>query len=251
MTEQLGTRFPQFYRTSPAPCPYLPGKFEQKVFTRLSGPNARMINEKLAQAGFRRSQNIAYKPSCEGCNACLSVRIQVDTFAPSKSMQRVMDRNGDIQSEVVDAWANDEQFRLLRRYLDARHQGGGMSEMTMFDYVAMVEDSAVDTHLVEYRLRRPDGAPGALIAVCLADILSDGLSMVYSFYDTAYGARSLGTLMVLDHVAQARARGLRYVYLGYYIPGSKKMDYKGRFGPLEARFEDGWSAFSAKDTPTP
>jgi leucyl-tRNA---protein transferase len=243
LTEQLGTRFPQFYRTSPQPCPYLPGKSEQKVFTRLSGPSARLINEKLAQAGFRRSQNIAYKPSCEGCSACQSVRIKVADFAPSKSMQRVRDKNADIQSEVVDPWANDEQFRLLRRYLDARHRGGGMSEMTMFDYVAMVEDSAVDTHLAEYRLRRPDGSPGQLIAVCLSDVLSDGLSMVYSFYDPDEAPRSLGTLMVLDHVAQAQARKLPFVYLGYYIAGSKKMAYKGRFGPLEARLDDGWEAF--------
>jgi arginine-tRNA-protein transferase len=246
LTEQLGTRFPQFYRTSPAPCPYLPGRFEQKVFTRLSGPNARVIHEKLAQAGFRRSQNIAYKPSCEGCNACLSVRIRVAEFSMSRSMQRVMAANADVAGEVVDPWANEEQFRLLRRYLDARHQGGGMSEMTMFDYVAMVEDTAVETHLVEYRTTRPDGRPGPLIAVCLADVLSDGLSMVYSFYDVGQPARSLGSMMVLDHIAQAKARGLPYVYLGYFIEGCRKMAYKSRFGPLEARGEDGWERFRAK-----
>lgn len=246
MTEQLGTRLHQFYRTSPAPCPYLPGRFEQKIFTRLSGPNARVVHERLAEAGFRRSQNIAYKPNCENCNACLSVRIKTGEFQATKSMARVAARNADVQSEVVDPWATEEQFRLLRRYLDARHPGGGMSEMTMFDYVAMVEDSAIETHLVEYRLRRADGSPGRLIAVCLADALADGLSMVYSFYDPAESDRSLGTLMVLDHVAQARARSLAYVYLGYYIAGSKKMDYKGRFGPLEARFDEGWKAFAPK-----
>lgn len=243
MTEQLGTKFPQFYRTSPAPCPYLPGRFEQKVFTRLSGPHAKAINEKLAQAGFRRSQNIAYKPSCDGCNACLSVRIRVEEFAPTRSMQRVMDRNADLTSEPIDAWATDEQFLLLRRYLDARHSGGGMSDMSMFDYVAMVEDSAVDTHLVEYRVTHSDGRPGDLIAVCLTDTLSDGLSMVYSFYDVTQAHRSLGTLMVLDHIAQARTRDLAYVYLGYFIQGCRKMEYKGRFGPLDARFADGWQAF--------
>jgi arginine-tRNA-protein transferase len=208
--------------------------------------HARSVHERLAQAGFRRSQNIAYKPACEGCNACLSVRIKVADFTPTRSMQRVIDRNADLVAEVVDPWANEEQFRLLRRYLDLRHPGGGMSEMTMFDYVAMVEDSAVDTHLVEYRLQRADGSPGSLAAVCLADQLGDGLSMVYSFYDMGEAARSLGTLMVLDHVAQARARGLPYVYLGYYIPGSRKMAYKGRFGPLEARYDSGWADFDPK-----
>lgn len=245
VTEQLGNKFHQFYRTSPAPCPYLPGKFEQKVFTRLTGPNAKAVHERLAQSGFRRSQNIAYKPVCEGCNACLSVRIVVDGFAPTKSLQRVSDRNTDIISEPVDPWASEEQFNLLRRYLDVRHPGGGMSGMTLFDYVAMVEDSAVDTHLVEYRLRSPGGGPGRLVAVCLADVLSDGLSMVYSFYDVDLADRSLGTLMVLDHVAQARTRALPYVYLGYFIPGSRKMDYKRRFGPLQARLPEGWEAFKA------
>lgn len=243
LTEQLSAKLDQFYRTSPAPCPYLPGRYERKVFTRLSGPNARDINENLAQKGFRRSQNIAYKPVCEGCNACLSIRIRVADFAPSRSMQRVMARNSDIRSEVVDPWASEEQFSLLRRYLDARHSGGGMSGMTLFDYVAMVEDSAVETSIVEYRFRDAATWPGPLAAICLTDILSDGLSMVYSFYDVGLTARSLGTLMILDHVAQAKARGLPYVYLGYYIKGSRKMEYKGRFHPLEARFAEGWSAF--------
>jgi leucyl-tRNA---protein transferase len=242
VTEQLGTKFP-VYRTSPAPCPYLPGRFEQKAFARLSGPGARKLNEDLAQLGFRRSQNIAYKPICDGCRACISVRIRVAGFAPTNSQRRVAARNADLHAAPVEPWATDEQFSILRRYLDARHKGGGMSEMTMFDYVAMVEDSAVDTHLVEYRLQGPGGAPGALAAVCLADTLRDGLSMVYSYYDVALAPRSLGTFMVLEHVARARQMGLPYVYLGYYIQGSRKMEYKARFGPLEARMPGGWEPF--------
>jgi leucyl-tRNA---protein transferase len=202
-----------------------------------------MLHEDLAQRGFRRSQNIAYKPICEGCRACISVRVRVGDFVPSSSMTRVAAKNHDIQAEAVDPWATEEQFLLLRRYLDARHRGGGMSEMSMFDYVAMVEDSAVDTHLVEYRVRGADGEPGPLAAVCLADTLSDGLSMVYSFFDPDLAARSLGTFMVLEHIARARAVATPYVYLGYYIQGSRKMEYKARFGPLEARMPGGWEAF--------
>ena len=212
---------------------------ERKVFTRLSGELARTLNDALTHAGFRRSQNIAYKPSCEACHACISVRVVVDAFEPNRSFERIAERNQDIVAEVVDPWATEEQFALLRRYLDERHQGGGMSDMTMFDYVAMVEDSAVETHLVEYRYR---GGPktGDLIAVGLTDLLSDGLSMVYSFFEPALRARSLGTFMVLDHIEQARARGLPYVYLGYWIEGCQKMSYKARFAPLEARLAAGW-----------
>lgn len=239
MTEQLGTRFPQFYLTSPAPCPYLPGRMERKVFTRLSGEVAKPLNDTLTHAGFRRSQNIAYRPACETCQACISVRVVVDAFEPSRSFQRVQARSSDIAGEVVDPWSTEEQFALLRRYLDTRHTGGGMSDMTMFDYVAMVEDSAVETHLVEYRYRSGEKT-GDLIAVGLTDLLSDGLSMVYSFFEPTEAARSLGTFMVLDHIEQARQRGLPYVYLGYWIEGCQKMSYKARFAPLEARMASGW-----------
>jgi len=240
LTEQLRTRFPQFYLTSPAPCPYLPGRMERKVFTRLSGEVARTLNDALTHAGFRRSQNIAYKPSCEACQACVSVRVVVDAFEPSRSFQRVSARNADLAGEVVDPWATEEQFALLRRYLDERHEGGGMSDMTMFDYVAMVEDSAVETHLVEYRYKGGPNA-GDLVAVALTDLLSDGLSMVYSFFGPEHSARSLGTFMVLDHIEQARSRELPYVYLGYWIEGSQKMNYKARYAPLEARTATGWT----------
>jgi arginine-tRNA-protein transferase len=212
---------------------------ERKVFTRLSGELARTLNDALTHAGFRRSQNIAYKPSCEACQACISVRVVVDAFELNRSFQRIGERNQDIAPEVVDPWATEEQFALLRRYLDARHQGGGMSDMTMFDYVAMVEDSAVETHLVEYRYRSGAKA-GDLVAVALTDLLSDGLSMVYSFFEPTLRGRSLGTFMVLDHIEQARGRTLPYVYLGYWIDGCRKMDYKARFKPLEARMGAGW-----------
>lgn len=239
VTEQLGTRVPQFYLTSPAPCPYLAGKMERKVFTRLSGDISKTLNDVLTHSGFRRSQSIAYRPSCEACHACVSVRVVVDAFESSRSFQRVVAKNSDLVSEVVDPWSTEEQFGLLRRYLDSRHVGGGMSDMTMFDYVAMVEDSAVETHLVEYRYATGEKA-GDLAAVALTDLLSDGLSMVYSFFNPDDAARSLGTYLVLDHIEQARQRGLPYTYLGYWIEGSRKMAYKARFAPLEARTAAGW-----------
>lgn len=241
MNDPRNTRLPQFFLTPGGPCPYLPGRVERKVFARLSGPLAKPLNEALTQSGFRRSQMIAYRPACEGCNACVSVRIVVDGFTPSRSHRRILKRNDDLLRREAPAEATREQFALLRTYLDSRHAGGGMSDMGLFDYVAMVEETPVETHIVEYRKSGADDAAGALLACALSDVLRDGLSMVYSFYHPGEDARSLGTQMILDHIAAARARGLPYVYLGYWIRGSEKMDYKSRFQPLEALGPDGWA----------
>jgi arginine-tRNA-protein transferase len=183
---------------------------------------------------------IAYRPACDGCNACVSVRIAVNGFSVSRSQKRILKRNSDLLRGEAPAQATREQFALLRTYLDSRHAGGGMSDMGLFDYVAMVEETPVDTHIVEYRLTGGDGAPGTLMACALTDVLSDGLSMVYSFFHPGEIARSLGTQMILDHIAAARARGLPYVYLGYWVKESSKMAYKSRFQPLEALGPDGW-----------
>ena len=241
MTDQRATRLPQFFLTPGGPCPYLPGRTERKVFARLTGSLAQPLNEALTHSGFRRSQMIAYRPACEGCNACVSVRIVVGEFAVSRSQKRILKRNIDILRREVPAEATREQFALLRAYLDSRHSGGGMSDMGLFDYVAMVEETPVNTHIVEYRATGEDGAPGALMACALTDVLRDGLSMVYSFYHPGEDGRSLGTQMILDHIAAARAKGLPYVYLGYWIDGSAKMEYKARFRPLEALGPEGWA----------
>ncbi|MBU6471619.1 MAG: arginyltransferase [Alphaproteobacteria bacterium] len=245
MNDQRNTRLPQFFLTPGGPCPYLPGRVERKVFARLSGLLARPLNDALTQSGFRRSQMVAYRPACEGCNACVSVRIVVADFAATRNQRRILKRNGDLLRREMPAEATREQFALLRTYLDARHAGGGMSDMGLFDYVAMVEETPVDTHIVEYRKAARDGTPGPLMACALSDVLRDGLSMVYSFYHPGEEARSLGTQMILDHVASARTRGLPYVYLGYWIDGSEKMDYKSRFRPLEALGPDGWVRLKA------
>ena len=237
---------PQFYLTAPSPCPYLPGKEERKVFTHIVGKRARELNEILTQGGFRRSQTIAYRPACETCRACVSVRVVVDEFEPSGNMRRVLRRTATSSARAAPNRPSSDQYSLFRRYLDARHADGGMVDMTVLDYSMMVEDSHVETRVVEYRRRGPDTAingrgRGDVLAVCLTDVLSDGLSMVYSFYDPAEAHRSLGTFMILDHIARARAMGLPYLYLGYWVEGSPKMDYKARFRPQERLMPQGWA----------
>jgi leucyl-tRNA---protein transferase len=240
MTEQRPTRVPQFFLTPGGPCPYLPGKTERKVFARLTGTLAQPLNEALTHSGFRRSQSIAYRPACENCTSCVSVRIVADDFKPSRSQKRILKRNADLVRCEVPAEATREQFALLRTYLDSRHAGGGMSDMGLFDYVAMVEETPVETHIIEYRRPSVDGQPGALIGCALSDVLRDGLSMVYSFFHPGEEGRSLGTFMILDHVRAARIRSLRHVYLGYWVQGSDKMAYKSRFRPMEALGREGW-----------
>lgn len=234
---------PQFYLTSPAPCPYLPGRAERKVFTHLIGLRAPALNDTLTQSGFRRSQTIAYRPACENCRACVSVRVKIDEFSPSRGQRRILRRNDDLAAEPRPARATPEQFALFRRYVGARHADGGMADMSLVDYQMMIEDSHVDTRLVEYRLP-PDafnGGAGRLIACCLTDRLGDGLSMVYSFYEPDFESRSLGAFMILDHAARARAFGLPHLYLGYWVEGSRKMEYKARFQPQERLGMEGWT----------
>jgi arginyl-tRNA--protein-N-Asp/Glu arginylyltransferase len=237
---------PQFYLTAPSPCPYLPGREERKVFTHLVGERAPELNDLLTHGGFRRSQSIAYRPACETCRACVSVRVVVEDFRPTRNMRRVVERNSDLVAEMRVPVPTSEQYSVFRGYLDSRHRDGGMADMTVLDYAMMVEDSHVETRIVEFRRRGPDSritgrGNGPLLGVALTDILSDGLSMVYSFFDPDAGERSLGTFIILDHIARARRLGLPYVYLGYWVKGSKKMDYKGRFLPQERLSGDGWT----------
>ena len=241
---QLSRNTPQFYLTAPSPCPYLAGQEERKVFTHLVGERAAELNDLLTHGGFRRSQSIAYRPACETCRACVSVRVVAADFKPSRNMRRIAERNADITGEMRASTPTSEQYSVFRGYLDARHRDGGMADMTVLDYAMMIEDSHVDTRLVEYRKRSSDGGGlGQLLAVALTDVLSDGLSMVYSFFDPEEDSRSLGTFMILDHIERARRMGLAYVYLGYWVRGSRKMDYKGRFLPQERLMPSGWVRF--------
>jgi leucyl-tRNA---protein transferase len=239
---------PQFYLTAPTACPYLPGQFERKVFTHLVGERAPGLNDVLTQGGFRRSQSIAYRPACETCRACISVRVPVDEFRLTRSFRRVMRRNADLVGQMKPNMPTSEQYSVFRAYLDWRHRNGGMADMTVLDYAMMVEDSHVKTRLVEYRKRDADTAingrsKGELIACVLTDILADGLSLVYSFFEPGEEDRSLGTLVILDHIARAKTLGLPFVYLGYWVQGSRKMDYKARFLPQERLMPEGWVTY--------
>jgi arginine-tRNA-protein transferase len=236
---------PQFYLTAPSVCPYLPGREERKVFTHLIGRRAPGLNDALTQSGFRRSQTIAYRPACESCRACVSVRVLVNEFVETRSLRRIREINADLVGRAVPNQASSDQYSLFRSYVDARHGDGGMADMSVLDYSMMVEDSHVNTRLVEYRRHGPNTAingrgSGALIAACLTDVLADGLSMVYSFYDPDEAERSLGTFMILDHLDRAQRLGLPHVYLGYWVEGSKKMAYKARFRPQERLGMSGW-----------
>lgn len=235
MTRPVNTKQLRFYLTAPAPCPYLPGKRERKVFTALDGEDSLGLHDALTHAGFRRSQNIAYRPACEGCDACVSARVPTQSFTWTRSRKKILARNEDLNRTFRKARATEEQYWLLRRYLDGRHAGGGMAEMTAFDYAAMVEESAVATGVIEYR-----DAGGSLVAAALVDMVSDGLSMVYSYFDPTDASRSLGTFLILDAIRQCAHADVPYVYLGYWVRGSQKMDYKIRFQPLELLSTAGW-----------
>ena len=242
-------RFPRFFVTSPSPCPYLPGRQERKVFTELAGPHAGELNDALGRIGFRRSQGVAYRPSCAGCSACVSVRVVAHDFQPNASQRKLLKRHADLDIAPCRPWATDEQFQLLRRYLGARHPGGGMAGMDEDDYADMVEQSPVNSYIVEYRLPGVNGARGKLIGACLTDRQADGLSMIYSFFDAEGERAGLGNLIIMDHIARARATGLPYVYLGYWVKGSPRMAYKTRYRPIEVLGPTGWTVLADEVQP--
>jgi arginyl-tRNA--protein-N-Asp/Glu arginylyltransferase len=238
-------RFPRFFVTSPSPCPYLPGRQERKVFTELNGPHAGELNDALGRIGFRRSQSVAYRPSCAGCTACVSVRVVASDFVANGTQRKLIKRHCDVEVTACRPWATDEQFQLLRRYLAQRHPGGGMAGMDEGDYADMVEHSPVNSFIVEYREPAQDGRPGRLLGACLTDQQADGLSMIYSFFDSEVEGRpGLGNFIIMDHILRARAAALPYVYLGYWVKGSARMEYKTRYRPLEVLGPQGWSVLA-------
>jgi leucyl-tRNA---protein transferase len=235
-------RFPEFYVTSSQPCPYLPGRQERKIFTHLSPDRPRALVDNLLRGGFRRSQNIAYMPYCDHCTACVPVRIVVAEFEPKRSLAKIWRTNAELEARRTSCKPTIEQYSLFRAYIEMRHSDGGMADMSLLDYSMMIQDSTVDTHLTEYRLPAgdKDGASGQLVATVLCDRLSDGISLVYSFYEPEMPARGLGSYVIMEQVDYARSRGLPYVYLGYWISGSRKMAYKARFMPQEHLTSAGW-----------
>ena len=236
----------QFYLTAPQPCAYLEGREERKVFTTLNGSTAVSVNNALSHKGFRRSQSVIYRPACVGCSACMSIRIPVRAFRPSRAQRRILHRNAGISRRPCEAWATETQFALFRRYLNERHADGGMADMDAFDYASMVDETPVNTMVVEYQDEGEDGTQ-RLVAACLSDVLGDGLSMVYSFFEPELSDRSLGAFMILDHIAMAREMGLAYVYLGYWVSGSRKMDYKTGYRPFELCDGATWRRFGARE----
>ncbi|MFM7415501.1 MAG: arginyltransferase [Alphaproteobacteria bacterium] len=233
---QRPPRRPQFfYTTAPLPCPYLPGRTERKIVTELSGTEAEALHERLSRAGFRRSHNIAYAPVCPGCQACVPIRVVSEDFTPDRTQRRILRANADLAVSEMPARATAEQFTLFQRYQKNRHADGDMAAMGYYDYRAMIEDTPISTGLLEFR-----DAQDRLLGACLTDWLADGLSAVYSFFDTDEEKRSLGTFAVLWLIGRARSLGLPYVYLGYWVPESRKMAYKARFRPSEILISGAW-----------
>ena len=229
---------PQFYVTAPQECPYLEDQVERKLFTALYGSNSRRLNDSLSKQGFRRSQNVLYRPSCSNCNACMSARISSTEFKPSKSQKRILLKNLDVIRVINPPLATDLQYDLFKRYIHRRHPNGGMSDMDADDFTAMIEETNVDSKIIEYYVEK--NGTLELISFSLVDILDDGISMVYSVFDPDSKERGLGTYMIVDHNKLALEMKLKFVYLGYWVKGSSKMDYKKRFRPLEVFTEDKW-----------
>ncbi|MDG4577277.1 MAG: arginyltransferase [Defluviicoccus sp.] len=234
-----------FFATAPLPCPYLAGRTERRLVTELSGRQAGVIHDVLSQAGFRRSHGLAYIPICRDCSACAAVRVCVPDFVAKRAHRRILQRNAELVATNTPPIATSEHFVLFREYERDRHGDGEMARMTFYDYQALIEETPVDTYLLE--IRTP---AGHLVGVCLTDRMSDGLSAVYSFFDPRLARRSLGSFIILTLIEQARRAGLPHVYLGFWIAECQKMAYKARFQPLEAYTPDGWQPLDPTDSET-
>jgi arginyl-tRNA--protein-N-Asp/Glu arginylyltransferase len=234
---------PRFYYSAPAPCPYVDGRTERRIFADISGPNAAFSYDLLSEAGFRRSLGFAYRPACPSCRACVAVRIPVREFVLERPWRRVLARNADITIAWRPAKATAEQYELFLRYQRGRHAGGDMASMDRGEYRGMVEVGAIESAIAEFR----DPA-GRLVAAALVDRMARGFSAVYTFFDPDMATRSLGTLAIVWMVEQARDEGLDHVYLGYWIAESPKMSYKSRFKPLEALTVEGWRPMPSRPT---
>lgn len=227
------------HRSVPLVCPYLDGRIERRIVIELNEALVeRGVFDELTRVGFRRSHGMMYRPACPACNACVPVRIPVNSFKRRRSFQRIWRLNSDLTAQILtgQASATQEQYELFRRYQEGRHGDGEMAQMTFADYVALVQDSLADTRLVELR-----DASGDLVACGLFDCTSDGLSAVYSFFAPETPERSLGSQIVLWMIETARQSDLPFVYLGYWINECRKMTYKVRFSPMERLTTNGWT----------
>lgn len=224
-----------FYLTAPAPCPYLSGLMEQRIFTLLETPVQGQALPMLLHSGFRRSQQLVYRPHCTQCRACISVRMRLKDFTPTASQRRILRRNSDLHVTHDAAISSAEIYGLYRRYQDSRHSGGEMAQMDAHDL-----DQMIARHTGQAQLMCARADDGQLVAVMLYDDLPDGRSAVYSFFDPDMNRRSLGTWMILRMAEDTGAVDKPYLYLGYWIKASRKMAYKAQFQPLEMLQDRHW-----------
>jgi leucyl-tRNA---protein transferase len=234
----LAAPLQQFFATTPVPCPYVPGRAERKLIIELGGSGTAPFYDDLSRAGFRRSHRFAYRPVCRACASCVPVRIAVDGFGHTRSTRRIRNANRDLYGDLARARATAEQFELFSAYQCGRHGDSEMASMNYGDYRGMVEDSPVRTKIAEFR-----DSSKRLVAASLIDLLDDGVSAVYSFYDPQQKKRSLGTWSILWLVEECGRHGMPYVYLGYWIADAPKMAYKARFPALERLTAKGWTDF--------
>ena len=216
-------------------CPYIKGQTEQRIAVDIS--NDPQCHDGLAVAGFRRVENWVYRPACPQCNACLPWRVDVANFMPSRNMLRIIKKNRDLTRHVASPIPSDDHYRLFKTYVTNRHDDGQMAQMDQLEFTSMISNSPIETILISYK-----DAENNLVGAILSDLQSDGLSAVYSFFEPSLTTRSLGTFMVLDLLSIAKDSDLKWLYLGYFVDGSRKMEYKARFRPAEV-FKDGqWQA---------